>query len=119
MFLPTATTPQRSPSFARSKLTFAKSKATPRNLSAVLASLAEMDIQSILVEGGSEVAGTFCDAKLVDKVTFLMAPIIIGGADAPVAIGGKGAASIDDAIKPTDIETTVLGEDLEITGYPE
>jgi len=40
-----------------------------RDLNGVLAELKSRNIQSVLVEGGTEVAGSFCDAGLVDKVT--------------------------------------------------
>ncbi len=89
-----------------------------RNLPAVLNALASMQIQSVLVEGGTEVAGAFCDAKLVDKVTFIIAPIIIGGPNAPMSIGGKGAASLEEALRLRDIVITRYGPDTEITGYP-
>lgn len=89
-----------------------------RNLAAVLQELSSRDIQSILVEGGTEVAGAFIDAKLVDKITFIAAPIIIGGNEAPNAIGGKGAATIADAVRLTDVSTTPLGDNFELTGYP-
>lgn len=91
----------------------------PRNLAGVLEELYRRDIQSILVEGGTEVAGAFIDAKLVDKITFIIAPLIIGGHDAPAAIGGKGVESLADALRLHDITVTQLGEDIELTGYPE
>lgn len=89
-----------------------------RNLPAVLAELYKRDIQSVLVEGGTEVAGAFVDARLVDKVTFICSPIIIGGDEAPFAIGGKGASSLTESLKLKDIEIQRHGEDIEITGYP-
>jgi diaminohydroxyphosphoribosylaminopyrimidine deaminase/5-amino-6-(5-phosphoribosylamino)uracil reductase len=89
-----------------------------RDLVAVLRVLADRDIQSVLVEGGTEVAGAFCDAKLVDKVTFIAAPLIIGGHDAPNAIGGKGANDLNEAMRLENISIDRLGEDIEITGYP-
>ncbi len=89
-----------------------------RNLERVLAELAVRQIQSVLVEGGTEIAGAFCDAKLVDKVTLMIAPIIIGGRDAPLAIGGKGAADLDDALRLRNVELANHGGDIEITGYP-
>lgn len=89
-----------------------------RNLRAVLAELASREIQSILVEGGTEVAGAFIDAKLVDKVTFIAAPIIIGGKDAPVAIGGSGAKTLGDAVQLNDVSITPLDGNFEVTGYP-
>ena len=88
-----------------------------RNLHAVLNALASMQIQSVLVEGGTEVAGAFCDAKLVDKITFLIAPIIIGGPNAPMSIGGKGSATLDEALRLRDVVVTSHGPDTEITGY--
>jgi diaminohydroxyphosphoribosylaminopyrimidine deaminase/5-amino-6-(5-phosphoribosylamino)uracil reductase len=71
-----------------------------------------------LVEGGTEVAGAFCDARLVDKLTFIAAPIVIGGQDAPLAIGGNGADSLENAVCLEDLEITKHGGDFEFTGYP-
>jgi len=90
-----------------------------RNIRAVAKELVKRDIQSVLVEGGTEVAGACIDARIVDKVTFICSPIIIGGHDAPVAIGGKGASELSEALRLTDIEVTRHGDDIEITGYPD
>ncbi|MEQ1645582.1 MAG: bifunctional diaminohydroxyphosphoribosylaminopyrimidine deaminase/5-amino-6-(5-phosphoribosylamino)uracil reductase RibD [Pyrinomonadaceae bacterium] len=89
-----------------------------RDLNGVLAELKLRDIQSVLVEGGSEIAGSFCDARLVDKLTFIVAPLVIGGRSAPDAIGGAGADRLADAMKLSDITVERLGNDIEITGYP-
>lgn len=89
-----------------------------RDLLKVLDELRNREIQSVLVEGGTEVAGAFCDLKLVDKLTFMIAPMIIGGHNAPVAIGGKGATSLEMATFLKDQKIISHGEDFEITGYP-
>ncbi|MGI9036253.1 MAG: bifunctional diaminohydroxyphosphoribosylaminopyrimidine deaminase/5-amino-6-(5-phosphoribosylamino)uracil reductase RibD [Pyrinomonadaceae bacterium] len=89
-----------------------------RNLKAVLAQLRKRDLQSVLVEGGSNVAGAFFDAKLVDKLTFIVAPIVIGGDNAPVVIGGQGANSLENAMRLRDLEVIKHGDDFEFTGYP-
>lgn len=89
-----------------------------RNLEKVLEELKKRELQSVLVEGGTQVAGAFVDAKLVDKISLIIAPIIIGGRDAPVAMGGRGAASLGEALRLGDLEITRREEDLEITGYP-
>lgn len=89
-----------------------------RDLRAVLSELAKREIQSVLVEGGTEIAGALCDARLVDKVTFIFAPIIIGGHEAPVAIGGTGGTNFDDLIRLSDSEVIKHGSDIEITAYP-
>ncbi len=89
-----------------------------RDLTGLLAELKTREIQSVLVEGGSEVAGSFCDEKLVDKITFIAAPIVIGGREAPGAIGGAGAVSLAEALHISDITVEQLGDDIEISGYP-
>lgn len=89
-----------------------------RNLFGVLQELAKRDLQSVIVEGGAEVAGAFYDAKLIDKVSFFIAPIIIGGKNAPTAIGGQGAQQISSAMRLRDIEIKHHDVDIEITGYP-
>src|SRR5688572_10036812 len=68
-----------------------------RNLKLVLDQLYKREIQSVLVEGGTGVAGAFVDARLVDKVTLIAAPLIIGGEEAPSAVGGHGASDLADA----------------------
>ncbi len=88
-----------------------------RDLTAVLAALRERELQSVLVEGGTEVAGAFRDAGLIDKLSLMISPRIIGGQDAPVAFGGRGAASIEEAVSLRDVSLLRHGDDIEITGY--
>lgn len=88
-----------------------------RNLKSVLSELGRRSLQSVLVEGGAGVAGAFLDSGLVNKVSFFIAPLIIGGRDAPIAVGGQGAEKIMDAANLQDIEVTRRGRDVEVTGY--
>ncbi|HEY8186579.1 MAG TPA: bifunctional diaminohydroxyphosphoribosylaminopyrimidine deaminase/5-amino-6-(5-phosphoribosylamino)uracil reductase RibD [Pyrinomonadaceae bacterium] len=89
-----------------------------RDLSAVLKELGSRSLQSVLVEGGATVAGNFLEAGLVNKVSFFIAPLIIGGREAPTAVGGKGAETLMDAFELQDVAITQRGRDVEITGYP-
>ena len=89
-----------------------------RNLLTVLDELGKRSLQSILVEGGATVAGNLIDAGLVNKVTLFVAPVIIGGRDAPNAIGGRGAERVIDALELVDVEMVQRGRDFEVTGYP-
>ncbi|MBA3806678.1 MAG: bifunctional diaminohydroxyphosphoribosylaminopyrimidine deaminase/5-amino-6-(5-phosphoribosylamino)uracil reductase RibD [Acidobacteria bacterium] len=89
-----------------------------RNLNKMLTQLGQRSIQSVLVEGGARVAGAFLDAGLVDKVSFFIAPLIIGGCDAASAVGGSGAEKIAAAIRLSDVEFKQHGPDIEVTGYP-
>jgi diaminohydroxyphosphoribosylaminopyrimidine deaminase/5-amino-6-(5-phosphoribosylamino)uracil reductase len=88
-----------------------------RDLAAVLENLRKRSLQSVLVEGGAMVAGTFLDACLVEKVSFFIAPLIIGGSDSRAAVAGTGAARIADATRLRDVEITQHDGDVEITGY--
>ena len=84
----------------------------------VLDELGKRSLQGVLVEGGANIAESFLRAGLVDKVTFFIAPRIIGGREAPGAIGGLGVERLADAIELTDVEICQRGVDYEITGYP-
>ena len=72
----------------------------------------------MLVEGGSTIAGEFIDAGLVNKVTFLIAPKIIGGVTAPGAIGSTGVATMSEALELERLTVIKRGNDIEVTGYP-
>ena len=93
--------------------------ASSRNLLHVLGELGKRSVQSVLVEGGANVAGALLEAGLVNKLTFFIAPRLIGGREAPGAIGGMGAERMIDAVDLEDVEITQRGADYEITGYPE
>lgn len=96
-----------------------RDQANGRDLMAVLQELGARSIQSVLVEGGATVAGKLLENGLVNKVSFFLAPIIIGGRDAPSAIGGAGAERLVDALRLRNVEVVRHGEDLEVTGYPQ
>lgn len=89
-----------------------------RDLFKVLEELGKRSLQSVFVEGGANVAGALLEAGLVNKVTFFIAPRLIGGREAPGAIGGQGAERISDVIDLQDVEIIQHGVDFEVTGYP-
>jgi diaminohydroxyphosphoribosylaminopyrimidine deaminase/5-amino-6-(5-phosphoribosylamino)uracil reductase len=95
-----------------------KSSAGARDLAAVLDELGNRKLQSLLLEGGGTVAGAFLDARLVNKVTFFIAPLIIGGREATIAVAGTGAEKIADAFQLENVEVVQRGRDVEVTGYP-
>lgn len=92
--------------------------ANGRDLAMILDELGKREIQSLLVEGGANVAGKFLDAGLVDKISFFIAPKIIGGRDAPGTIGGRGVEKLAEGIELQDVKVTQRGQDVEFTGYP-
>lgn len=82
------------------------------DLRELLKQLAERDIVSVLVEGGSELSGSFVKQGLVDRVILFIAPLLIGGRNAVPAIGGEGVDKLTDALRLTKIRLRRLGEDL-------
>ncbi len=88
------------------------------SLPALLDLLGAEDVQSLLIEGGGVLLGSFFDQRLVDKVHAVIAPMIIGGASAPTAVAGTGAARMADALRLRDISVERLGDDILVTGYP-
>lgn len=87
-----------------------------RDLAGVLEELKRREIQGLLVEGGARVAGAFLRAGHVNKASFFVAPIILGG-DALGAVAGAGALTVGEAERLRGVEITRHAEDVEITGY--
>ena len=77
-------------------------------LKALLAELGARRHTNVLVEGGPEVHGACFDAGVVDEVWAFIAPKIIGGADAPSPVAGKGS----------DAMALARGIDIEHVGHP-
>lgn len=88
------------------------------NLNQALSALAEIQVTSLIVEGGATVAASFIEQRLIDKATFFIAPKIIGGREAISAIGGEGFARLSDAMELENLTAQQRGDDLEVTGYP-
>lgn len=87
------------------------------SLPALLDELGRRDLISLLVEGGGEVHASFFAAGLVDKVYAYLAPILVGGRDAPSPLGGAGVEHLADAHRLVDVDVARLGDDLLVTGY--
>jgi len=77
-----------------------------------LRKLAERDVTNLLVEGGPTVLTAFWEAGLVDEAWVFVAPKLIGGERAPVALAGRGAARMDAAITPKTVTTHRSGTDI-------
>ena len=83
----------------------------------VLRHVAAADRISVLVEGGSAVLGSAFDAGLVDRVVAVIAPRVIGGSEAPAAVGGHGVDALAAARPLRDVEVERVGPDIVVTGY--
>ncbi len=77
----------------------------------------DWDVSSVLVEGGATLLGSMFDFDLVDKVVAFVAPTIIGGDEAPSAVGGLGVGAMAAAIKLERTKVRRFGRDTAIIGY--
>lgn len=88
------------------------------DLQAVLSYLKQFGCDSVLVEGGSAVHGSFLDNRLADRIFAFVAPKLIGGRSAPGPIGGAGFSRMSEAIDLKACRTEQVGRDILITGIP-
>ena len=83
-------------------------------LARLLEMLGEMNLSSLLVEGGSETITGFYEAGVVDAWIAHVAPVLIGGEGSPVPLNGEGAASLEELKKVRGVRVTRLGDDIEL-----
>lgn len=87
-------------------------------LRALLDRLAEREVASLLVEGGGGVLASFVRERLVDKVLAFVAPLIIGGEEAPTPVRGYGVLRLADALRLDRVAVDCIGEDVRVVAYP-
>ncbi len=83
----------------------------------LLEELGRRGILSVLIEGGGTVNASALAEGIADKVIALIAPRLIGGAQAPTPVDGAGLGGLDRAIQVRDMRVIHLGEDLAVEGY--
>jgi diaminohydroxyphosphoribosylaminopyrimidine deaminase/5-amino-6-(5-phosphoribosylamino)uracil reductase len=86
-------------------------------LGRVVDELGRREIASVLVEGGGRTITAFLDGKLADKVLLTISPRLIGGTNAVSLHGGRGAASLKDALSLKTVSTFRIGKDTVLEGY--
>jgi diaminohydroxyphosphoribosylaminopyrimidine deaminase/5-amino-6-(5-phosphoribosylamino)uracil reductase len=77
--------------------------------------LGHAGLTSVLVEGGSQIAGAIVGAGLVDRVVAFVAPMIVGG-DGLAAVAGFGRGNLADVPRLRDLDVARVGADLVVTG---
>ncbi|MDR0126087.1 bifunctional diaminohydroxyphosphoribosylaminopyrimidine deaminase/5-amino-6-(5-phosphoribosylamino)uracil reductase RibD [Bacillus zhangzhouensis] len=85
------------------------------DLHEVLNMLKKRSVMSVLVEAGGSVSASFLEASLVNEAVIYMAPLLIGGKHAPTFFEGEGVKKLKEAIRPADIEYSMVGKDLKMT----
>lgn len=87
------------------------------DLRGVAARLGELEITSLLTEGGALVNWTALEAGIVDKVFFYYAPKILAGMGAVPFATGAGFRKMSDAPQVKNITLHRFGEDFAVEGY--
>jgi diaminohydroxyphosphoribosylaminopyrimidine deaminase/5-amino-6-(5-phosphoribosylamino)uracil reductase len=86
------------------------------DLTAVARLLGELEITSLMIEGGSMVNAAALASGVVDKVFLYYAPRILGGTASVPFAGGVGFATIHDAVHVKSIRLHRFGEDFAVEG---
>ena len=86
------------------------------NLNDLMHQLGAHGLDSILLEGGAELAFAALETGIVHKVQAYIAPKLIGGSTAKTPLGGVGFTRMADAAALKNVTVTPLGEDFLIEG---
>jgi diaminohydroxyphosphoribosylaminopyrimidine deaminase / 5-amino-6-(5-phosphoribosylamino)uracil reductase len=81
------------------------------DLAAALRALGARGITRLLVEGGARLAAAFFRARLIDRVVWVHAPLVIGGEGIP-AIAGLDLAALANAPAFERLSTETIGDDV-------
>ncbi len=66
----------------------------------------------VLVEGGGELLGSLLHLDLIDETRVFIAPSLIGGRNAPTAVGGNGLAALANRLRLKTTRWQQVGEDF-------
>jgi diaminohydroxyphosphoribosylaminopyrimidine deaminase/5-amino-6-(5-phosphoribosylamino)uracil reductase len=87
------------------------------DLNRVTERLGEMEITSLLIEGGALVNWAALAAGVVDKIFLYYAPKILAGAGSVPFAGGEGFRRVAEAAQVKNISLHRFGEDFAVEGY--
>jgi GTP cyclohydrolase II len=86
------------------------------DLTALLAKLGEMNIKSLMVEGGAQVITSFITSQLVDQVIVTVAPVLVGGLR---VLDSSLSLPMRNFPRLTQVSFHQVGEDLVLWGNPD
>ncbi|HEV7427551.1 MAG TPA: bifunctional diaminohydroxyphosphoribosylaminopyrimidine deaminase/5-amino-6-(5-phosphoribosylamino)uracil reductase RibD [Thermoanaerobaculia bacterium] len=86
-------------------------------LDALLGDLYTRGIHSLIVEGGSNVLSSFIRQQVWQKMIVFIAPMVVGGAEAPSIFGGEGLAKLEDAHRVRFVGVEIVGSDAVLLAY--
>ncbi len=87
------------------------------DLRQIVTRLGEMEITSLLIEGGALVNWTALVSDVVDKVFLYYAPKILAGTGSVPFAGGRGFRRMSEAAQVKSLTVHRFGEDFAVEGY--
>jgi len=87
------------------------------DLGALVDRLVQEGVDSLLVEGGGEVAWSFLAGGWVHKLVMFYAPLILGGRTGVPAVGGAGVEDPARGFRVEELSVEQVGEDIMVSGY--
>ena len=87
------------------------------DLGAIVRRLGELEITSLIIEGGALVNGAALVTEIVDKVFFYYAPKILGGSGSVPFAAGPGFPRMSEAAVVKNFRIHRFGEDFAVEGY--
>lgn len=92
-------------------LSVRKTKQKGYDLPDLMDKLSHLGIKKLLVEGGGEVFWSFLNARLADRIYWMMAPKVFGGREAKTSVEGEGLKDPNRAILLKIKKLIQLGDD--------
>ena len=89
-----------------------KAKNKRVDLKDLLQKLGEMQLDSLLIEGGSNLNFSALESGVVNRVHCYIAPKLVGGKQAKTPIGGDGIGDLSQAVKLKLVSMEMVGEDI-------
>jgi diaminohydroxyphosphoribosylaminopyrimidine deaminase / 5-amino-6-(5-phosphoribosylamino)uracil reductase len=87
------------------------------DIHAVLRRLGQLEITSVMIEGGAAVNGAALASGVVDKVFFYYAPKIWTGVGSIPFAASSGFRQIDEGLEISDLHLRRFGRDFAVEGY--
>ena len=87
------------------------------DLKAIVRRLGELEITSLIIEGGALINGAALVTGIVDKIFFYYAPKILGGSGSVPFAAGRGFPRMSEAAQVRECRIHRFGEDFAVEGY--
>ncbi len=86
------------------------------DLDALWRELGRRNLQHLLLEGGGTLSHSALRGGLINRILFYLAPMLMGGDDAPGMFRGPAIRRLEDAFRLENLRMEALGRDMMLVG---